>query len=174
MLLTRFCLSLLFSMPVLSGWSQLPVFSSGSRIYLVRHGEKAQGEDPPLSPGGIKRAGDLFRVLKDQGIRRIYLTDYTRSVQTADSLRIRLDIDTVYYGVDASCDDLLSKIAANGDQDKAILIIGHSNTIPLLIRTLGVAGYPRGNIPADEYDNLFLVRFIHGKAELKREKYGRE
>ncbi len=149
-----------------------PVFGDAAKIYLVRHAEKQSGNDPLLTPAGNVRAGDLLRALKDKKIQRIYVTEYRRTQNTGDSLRIQLGIDTVRYLSDTSCIDLFKQIQAHQDMDKAILIIGHSNTIPLMIRKFGLADYPADYIPDKEFDNLFLVRFKKGKAILEKAKYG--
>jgi len=148
------------------------VLDDGAKIYLVRHAEKQSGNDPLLTPAGNVRAGDLLRVLKDKKIQRIYVTEYRRTQNTGDSLRIQLGIDTVRYLSDTSCTDLFNKIQAHHDMDNAILIIGHSNTIALMIRKFGLVDYPADYIPDKEYDNMFLIEFKNGKAILEKMKYG--
>lgn len=39
-----------------------------------------------------------------------------------------------------------------------VLIIGHSNTIPPIIRRLGIPGFDLKEIPDHEYDNLYIVK----------------
>ncbi|MBL0183654.1 MAG: hypothetical protein IPP96_15750 [Chitinophagaceae bacterium] len=48
---------------------------------------------------------------------------------TADSMRIQLGIDTVHYGADTVCDNLISAIMEHRDFGKTILIVAHGNTI---------------------------------------------
>ena len=50
---------------------------------------------------------------------------------TSDSIRIQLAIDTVHYLADTTGNDLLEKIKVHNDVGKTILVIGHSNTIPV-------------------------------------------
>lgn len=148
------------------------VYNKQTRIYIVRHAEKEAGKDPILTAAGRNRAGDLMRRLKQEKLQRIYVTEYRRTQQTGDSLRILLHIDTVQYVADTVCDDLLRKLAAHHDLGRSILIIGHSNTIPFIIRKLGFDKYPKGNIPDNEFDNLFLISFKGNKARLTVSKYG--
>lgn len=143
-----------------------------TKIYIVRHGEKETGSDPLLTPAGNKRAGDLMRLLQNEGIQKIYVSNYRRTQNTGDSLRIQLKIDTVHYDADTLCDKLINAIMEHGDFGKTILIIGHSNTIPQIIRKLGVKDHPYGDIPGNEYDNLFLVTYKKEKAKLKKMKFG--
>ncbi len=152
--------------------AQQPVFGNNATIYLVRHGEKLTGSDPMLTPAGNQRAGDLLRSLNDKGIQRIYVTGYKRTQQTGDSVRLQLLVDTVHYLADTLGVDLVNKIAAQGDLSSPILVIGHSNTLPFLIRKLGITNYPTEYIPDNEYDNLFVLRFNTGKAVLSRGKFG--
>jgi len=168
----RYLLILCLALVQLNAGAQSPAFKDGARIYLVRHAEKQSGKDPLLTDAGNRRSGDLARALKGKGIQRIYVTEYKRTQHTADSLMIFSRIDTVHYLSDTSCTDLINKIIANNDLNNAILIIGHSNTVPLIIAKLGLAGYPATYIPDAEFDNLFLLTFKKGKASLKKTKFG--
>ncbi len=143
-----------------------------TKIYIVRHAEKEAGSDPVLTAAGNKRAGDLMRALQTEGIQKIYVSQYKRTQNTADSMRIQLNINTVQYAADTLCDNLINAIMENGDFGKTILIIAHSNTIPQIIRKFGVKDYPYGDIPDNEFDNLFLVTYKKEKAKLKKMKYG--
>jgi hypothetical protein len=52
-----------------------------------------------------------------------------------------------------------------------VLIVGHSDTVPELIKGLGVAAAP--TIADDQYDFLFVVRWsAGGGAELETRRYG--
>ena len=141
-------------------------------IYLVRHAEKEKGDDPQLSDNGKQRAGDLMRTLKSKKLQRIYVTQYRRTQMTSDSLRIQLAIDTVHYLADTTGNDLLEKIKAHNDVGKTILVIGHSNTIPVIIKILGVKNQPIPDIPDNEFDNLFIVKIKKRQAILSIKKYG--
>jgi phosphohistidine phosphatase SixA len=146
--------------------------SAVTKIFIVRHAEKETGKDPALTPAGNARAGDLMRKLQDGGIQKIYVSQYKRTQMTADSMRIQLKINTVQYTADTLCDNLVNTIMENGDFGKTILIIAHSNTIPQIIRKFGVNDYPYGDIPDNEFDNLFVITYKKEKAKLKKMKYG--
>ena len=143
-----------------------------TKIFIVRHAEKETGNNPVLTAAGNARAGDLMQRLKDEGIQKIYVSQYKRTQNTGDSLRLQLKIDTVHYITDTLCDNLVNSIMEHSDFGKTILIIGHSNTLPQIIRKLGVTDYPYGDIPDNEFDNLFLVTYKKEKAKLKKMKYG--
>ncbi len=140
-------------------------------FYIVRHAEKDTGSNPAISKKGMIRAGDLYRELKDKKIDVIFISQYRRTGMTADSLRIYKNIDTVYYTADTTGESLFKKINSFG-KAKNILIIGHSNTLPAIIRKAGVKNFMLKQIPDDEYDNLFIVKQKNGRAVLKSKKFG--
>ena len=143
-----------------------------TKIFIVRHAEKEAGNNPLLTAAGNARAGDLMRRLQEEGIQKIYVSQYKRTQNTGDSLRLQLEIDTVHYAADTICDNLINAIMEHGDFGKTILIVGHSNTIPQIIRKFGVTDYPYGDIPDNGFDNLFLVTYKKEKAKVKVMKYG--
>ena len=143
-----------------------------TRVFIVRHAEKETGKDPVLTAAGYKRAGDLVRALQNEGIQKIYVSQYRRTQMTADSMRIQLGIDTVHYAADTICDNLVNAIMEHRDFGKTILVIAHSNTIPYIIRKLGVTDFPRADLPDGEFDNIFLVTYKNQKARVKQTKYG--
>jgi broad specificity phosphatase PhoE len=143
-----------------------------TKIFIVRHAEKEKGKDPVLTSTGYARAGDLARALQNEGIQKMYVSQYKRTQLTADSMRIQLKIDTVHYAADTICENLINTIMEHSDFGKTILIVAHSNTIPQIIRKFGVTDYPYGDIPDNDYDNLFVITYKKEKAKVKVMKYG--
>lgn len=144
--------------------------------YIVRHAEKDTGKNPVLTAAGYHRAGDLYRVLKNKKINRIYVTQYRRTQLTADSIRIYQKIEPVQYSADDTGDDLFLKLAAIKRDiilKNNVLIIGHSNTIPTILKRLGITALDLHDIPDNEYDNLFVVTLKGGKASLKWLNFGK-
>jgi broad specificity phosphatase PhoE len=144
-----------------------------SKIYIVRHAEKLSGDDPLLTEDGNKRAGDLMRVLKNKKIARMYVSEFKRTQNTADSLRIQLGIDTVQINADTSCNSLFAAITQHNDWNKPILVITHSNIIQKIIYKMGITSFSQENIPSNEFDNLYIVSMKKKKAVLKHVKYGK-
>ena len=149
-----------------------PMGINAKTFYIVRHAEKDTGNNPAISITGKKRAGDLYRILKNKKIDLIFVSKFRRSGMTADSLRIYKNIDTLHYSADATSDLLFKKILSSAGKAKNILIIGHSNTLPSIIKKLGVENYLQKDIPDTEYDHLFIVKYKKGKAILQSKKYG--
>lgn len=145
-------------------------------VYLVRHAEKDSGNNPKLILEGYRRSGDLMRLIKSKGKMpdRIYVNQFRRTQLTADSIRINEKVDTAHYLADKNGDALVSVLLKNKKKDKRILIIGHSNTIPIIIQKLGIVNYPVQNIPDGEYDNFYTITYRKGKAFLTMEKFGRQ
>jgi phosphohistidine phosphatase SixA len=141
-------------------------------IYLVRHAEKEKGDDPLLTSEGKKRAGDLMRALKSKHIQRIYVTEYRRTQMTGDSLRIQVGIDTVHYLADTTGDSFVAKLKEQNDFGKAILVIGHSNTLAFIIERLCIAEQQIPVIADNEFDYLFIVKLRKDHATLTVKKYG--
>ncbi len=125
-----------------------------STIFIVRHAEKAEssGNDPDLSPIGRARADSLANILKEVGITAIYATEFKRTQETAAPLAKNIGIEVVRLPGKSTA-ELVEKL--HGLQDGSVLVVGHSNTIPLLIKALGIDAPI--NINDNDYDNLFVV-----------------
>ena len=149
-------------------------------FFLVRHAEKAAtppnqpaspshsmlGDDPPLSPAGEQRAARLAAMLAHSGITQIFTTEFKRTRQTAAPLAAALSIAPVMAATRDSSPLVAQLLKARAP----VLVVGHSNTLPELIKRLGVA--EPVTIGDDDYDNLFVVvRAASGKATLVRLKY---
>lgn len=140
-------------------------------VFLVRHGEKNPGPDSTLTAEGHQRAGDLYRRLRDSGIRKIYCTPLVRSGQTADSLRLLAKIDTAVYAPDTTGESLIYEITRRKDWGKKILVIGHSNTLIPIMEGLN-AKPPVDSIGDKEFNYLFIIDKKRDGAVVKVQKYG--
>jgi broad specificity phosphatase PhoE len=122
-------------------------------IVVVRHAEKAStgGNDPELSVAGQKRAEALARILKDSQITAVFVTELKRTQQTAaPTARAAHLTPTVLPAGDIP--GLVAKLRAlNGNA----LVVGHGNTIPDLMKALGIT--TPVTIPEDDYTEIFLV-----------------
>ena len=139
-------------------------------VILVSHAEKqSNADDPELSAAGKACAQELARILEHTGIRAIYTSQYLRTKATAAPLAEWLKTATME--VDASKPDLLVQDILAHYAGQAVLVVGHSNTIPDIIAALGAKA---PSIEDMEYDNLYVVTiWAPGKAALVRLKYGK-
>jgi broad specificity phosphatase PhoE len=123
-------------------------------IYIVRHAERAdQSADSPLSTEGVGRAYKLRDMLKDAGINTIFTSELRRTIDTAAPLAQANHL-TAHVTTGADVDGLAAKIAGGGAHDR-VLVVGHSNTVPALLKALHVDAAI--TIGEDDYDDLFIV-----------------
>ena len=80
----------------------------------------------------------------------------------------------MHYTADADGVLLFKKINSLPAHQKNILIIGHSNTLPAIIRKAGITGFTLKEIPDNQYDNLFIVKQRKNKTLLQSKKYGKQ
>ncbi|HKR95018.1 MAG TPA: phosphoglycerate mutase family protein, partial [Candidatus Angelobacter sp.] len=129
-------------------------------IVLVRHAEKASNApDALLSPQGQQRAECLAHVLKDAGIKRIYVSDVKRTQQTAEPLAKALGIKPVV--VPAKDPNTLVKDVFYGAGGNA-LVVGHSDTLPFVIQRVQAGTIPP--IGENEYDGLYVLTVLEGSS----------
>jgi broad specificity phosphatase PhoE len=134
-------------------------------VIFVRHAERADGgagaqtgamsgapADPSLSVAGEARAARLATMLADAGIKAIFTTEFKRTQETAKPLALKLGT-SIQVVPSKDTATLVSKIKAAHGRD-AVLIIGHSNTIPDLIRAFGG---PEVKIADDDYSGIYLL-----------------
>ncbi len=141
--------------------------SQTTTVILVRHAEKQAGSDPELTEEGKKRAELLARMMKDAGIKAIYASEYKRTLHTVEPLARQLNIDIERYHT-AHSQALVDRIlkAHKGD---TVLIAAHSNTIPELLRILGVK--VALDIPDSDYSGIYLVT-VSNSSSLTVLRYG--
>jgi broad specificity phosphatase PhoE len=121
-------------------------------IYLVRHGEKeAVGKDPDLTPQGRQRAQNIATILGKAGVKHIFSTDTQRARQTAQPLAQASGVPVQLYDPRTPQALVATAKALTG----AVLVVGHSNTLPELVRLFG--GQPGPEIADHEYDRLYQL-----------------
>ncbi len=125
-----------------------------STIFIVRHAEKNEnaGNDPDLSDAGRARAEALADVLKDARITAIYATEFKRTQETAEPLAKKLGLEVTKLPAKETA-ALVAKLRdLHGGN---ALVVGHSNTVPQLIKSLGFEAPIK--IAEADYDNLFVL-----------------
>jgi broad specificity phosphatase PhoE len=143
-------------------------------VVLVRHAEKALGtiEDPPLAPEGEQRSERLAQMFGERTgaghLDAIYVTNTRRTQQTAAPLAARLRLVPIVL----SATDLSSTASrlVREHRGGTVLYLGHSNTLPQLIREL--SGKQIEAIPDDDFGEIYVLsvpRF--GSASLVRLRY---
>ena len=153
-------------------------------VFLIRHAEREDEpkQDPPLSKIGISRSEALARLLSTAGIKAIFTSQYTRTKQTAEPLATKLGLTVTPFTLktnpanprqitEESTAEVTNKILEHAGQ--SVLVIGHSNSIPDVIKMLGGDVVP--TIDEKKFDDLFIVNvYAKGKAKVVQLKYGAE
>lgn len=142
---------------VAATWA-LACAASAQTVVLVRHAEKADGSrDPVLSQAGTARAEALAAVFGQQGPDVVLVSPLLRTGLTAAPtvgvFGARSRAISLEEGVDVHVADLVADLRGQ-PADSLILVVGHSNTIPLIARALGVEA---ADMPDCEYDRLIRI-----------------
>jgi phosphohistidine phosphatase SixA len=151
-------------------------------VFLIRHAEKADAppEDPPLNEKGVARAQELARMLGGSGIKAIYTSQFLRAKQTGETLAKQLGLSVNPLSLkmspsnprqvsEQSIAEIVNKIYERAGD--TALVVGHSNTVPEVIRMLGGDVVPK--IDEKKFDDLFIVTvYAKGKAKVVQMKYG--
>ena len=153
-----------------------PQAAGDTTIILVRHAEKATEpvNDPPLSPLGETRALALVDAVRSAGVQVIYSTPWKRTQQTAAPASRRLGIPVTTFDVTPGAQgygELYAAELLSKHPGKVVLVVGHSNTVPAILRGLGVVDAPA--ITDGEYDNLYIGTVpASGTPRVVRAKFG--
>ena len=150
-----------------------PAIASAQKLVIViRHAERADGgsmspnpqDDPPLSAPGQTRARKLAAMLGESGIAAIYTTEYIRTKDTAAPLAEKLHLTPVVVKADATTAMIESIKTTRASS--IVLIVGHSNTIPQIVKAFGG---PEVTVPDGDYDNIFFI--VPGTGTMTRIRY---
>lgn len=153
-------------------------------VFLIRHAEKEDEprQDPPLKKEGVARSQELARLLGGAGIKTIYTSQFARTKLTAEPLATKLGLTPTAISLrsnpanprliaEESTAEVVNKIMERPGEN--VLLVGHSNSIPDVIKMLGGDVVP--TIDERKFDDLFIVTvYAKGKAKVTHMKYGAE
>jgi len=128
-------------------------------VILVRHAEKAdQSADPVLSEAGQARAEALAARLSSSPVDLILTSPLQRTGLTADPIAEANGLQPQAIGLEsgtaAHVAAVVERIRAQ-PEDATVLVVGHSNTIPLIARALGQSAPDMADC---EYDRLVTIQ----------------
>lgn len=151
------------------------IASAQQMVILVRHAERADGgaaantgmsnapADPGLSAAGEARAARLATLLADSRIKAIFASEFRRTKDTGAPLAAKLKIPV--QSVPAKdTPGLVARLKKDHASD-VVLVIGHSNTIPEVIKALGG---PAVTMADDEYTAIYVLVPATGAVTLFR------
>ena len=155
-----------------------PPAVAGTTVVVVRHAEKSTDDpkDPSLSAIGQQRARELSAALKGAGVTDIYVTQYKRTRQTAEPLAQASGISILERPINATnsatyAQDLAHEILTRS-AGKSVLVVGHSNTVPDIVKALSGSDVPP--IMDAEYDRIFIVTIPGvGSPRVMQVRFGR-
>jgi len=144
-------------------------------VFVVRHAERADAgsveaqsmnADPPLSAAGRNRAERLAAMLRDARVAHVFTTELRRTRETAAPLASAAHLEPVTVP-SKDVDGLVARVT---EAKGVSLIVGHSNTVPEILKKLGVS--EPVHINDDEFGDLFVVvRGAPGDVTLVKLKY---
>lgn len=148
----------------------------GKLVVLVRHAEKAESgdRDPPLSPAGEARALALADALTDTRIDAIITTQFERTRGTAAPIANARGLVPIEAEATRDLDRHITDVARivqSRPAGEAILVVGHSNTVPRIIAALGGPEIPQ--MAESDHSTMFILHLPRdAKPRLVRAHYG--
>ena len=130
-----------------------------SLVVLVRHAEKAAqpAADPPLTDAGTARALALADAVAHSAPTAIIVTATKRTADTAIPSATKFGVTPLVISLAGGGATHITAVAeAVRQQRGVVLVIGHSNTIPAVIRALGGPTLP--DICDNTYNLLFILQ----------------
>ena len=130
--------------------------------YLIRHAEKVltnpNNPNPQLTTRGHKRSLEWKKILEKIHFDRIYSTSYYRTLETAKPIADERNIEIQKYDPN----DLFNENFRKNNIGKSILVVGHSNTTPVLAnKIIGKDIY--SSIDERIHGYLFFIQIIGKK-----------
>ena len=149
-------------------------------IFLLRHADRQPGADG-LSKAGVERAELLARMLGESDIRFGYCSDARRTRLTLVPLEKKLPgkfaVEEVSTedpdGIEKHVEKIVAAIEAL-PADAVAAVVGHTNTIPEIIKRLAGSGdRSEVTIAEHEFDKLFALFIGPGRfVNLLELRYG--
>jgi phosphohistidine phosphatase SixA len=137
----------------------LPAIAADT-IYVMRHLQKGAGDDPALTSEGTKGAAAVAKILGSESIAAVFATPTRRAQQTGAPLAAKRGIAVTLYDP-GDPQKLATAVAA---VKGAVLIVGHSNTVPDLVAMFG------GDRPApladSDYGTIYVL--VPGKPQVRQ------
>lgn len=145
-------------------------------IFALRHADRVSENIDALSDKGKVRAELLARMLAQSGIRNAYCSDAKRTQDTVAPLEaapgVQLKVHVVPVGSSGTNGHVQAIVTALNalPADSTAAVIGHSNTIDLVIKAL--TNKVIAPIGPNEFDKLFVLSIPAGSPSLKLLRYG--
>lgn len=124
-------------------------------VVLVRHAERvAEGQDPGLSEIGHAHAARLAELLQNASLAAIYVTEWKRTQETAAPVAAVTGLEPRVVPAERH-KRLLRRLKWRHRGD-VVLVVGHSNTVPLIGAGLGAT---IGVVEAEDHSGLWIISY---------------
>jgi broad specificity phosphatase PhoE len=147
-------------------------------VIVVRHAEKQTAEnagtdfdtkDPMLTEQGSARAAALAKLLKSYPVVAVYATPFKRTQATAAPTASAFGLAIQSYEATESAGLFVERLRAK-HQTGAVLVVGHSNTVPAIVAALCSCTAPV--LTDNDYGDRFEISIDDsGVAEFKRAEF---
>ena len=126
-------------------------------VMVVRHAETdysdPENRDPGLSPKGERRASLLNELAKSLDVKAVFSSEYQRTQRTVVQIAERLNSEINVIG--AREPDLLAQTIREKNAGDTVIVAGHSNTVPWVVKSLG--GGLVDNLDHSDYNTFYIV-----------------
>lgn len=139
-------------------------------VYVVRHCDVGPGSNPSLSAAGQQRADLLGRMLTEEPLDAVFVTQFPRTQQTGAPAAATAGLSATQYN--ASDTQVPVDAVLNNHIGGRVLIVGHSNTVDDICSRLGVNGV--AELDHHQFDRMFAVHRFANVPFLERLRYGAE
>jgi len=143
-------------------------------VYLVRHAEKVDASaDPVLSEAGQVRAAALSAALAEAHPDHVFTSPLQRTILTATPTATFHSVTIEPVGFDGGAAGHVAAVAERIralPDDAVVLVVGHSNTVPLIARALGYA--EAADMPDCEYDRMTTLHLMGDMTHGQVTRYG--
>ena len=126
--------------------------AEGVTVYLVRHAEKEAGPDPMLTAEGTARAKRLAGLLQDETVTEVWSTDTRRTLATAAPVAEDHGLEVQLY----EPEHMYRMAERMRDKSGVVVIVGHSNTTPVLAEAMTDRPEP-AEFDESDYESLYRV-----------------
>ena len=152
------------------GAEQSPAPDDTKTIILVRHAERVSPDgDNALSEKGRERAQALARVLRDNDVRQIYISEMIRTRETAEPFAVLKGLKPEVVST-KQLDVLVEKLRQT-PAGGVVLAVHHGGTIAQIVEKLG--GGKIAPVQENEFDRLIVLTIpAQGKARVLTLRYG--
>lgn len=129
-------------------------------LFLIRHAERDWVAGDALTEAGHERASAWAKVFEDAELDAVVASEKRRTRDTGRPIADHLDVPISV--VPRADYDALLHLLLTRHKDDRVLIVGHSSTIPEIMKRMGHTKWE--NIPSSDYGNLFVVHPSDDKA----------